>query len=358
MFNFGNYGIIAIVGLSLFGFASAGSTVQPTSGNAVGTGSGGLSATIQPIIVAPKPLVPLYIQNSGWCLYAKKVDNSYAVEFAKIADIARQQLWQVREDGRIMHKEFNQCVSMTEAGAMSLCGCDDGRANMWDINWERGIFKEKRWNKVIGLKDSKIFLRDYVDNLNDPTCFWSPYVVNENMEPPKPVEITGTIPPNVPISLQQGERYLTVENQNNQFAMSLTKQPNLFQQQNWMMLPNGLLKNMIHNQCLSGLDATLTFCGCDDSSKVSEWEYNYQKKVFLEKKLRKALAFDNNNVVLRDFVESADTKSMECEAYRYEASAMKSTSAQDDTSANNAARNAMGPLSLFTLAAGLIFTRA
>jgi hypothetical protein len=353
MLNYQKSTILTIVGLSLLRFSSA--TIQPNGGG--GSGSGGLSATIQPIIAAPKPLVPLYIQNSGWCLNAKKVDNSYAVEFAKIADIARQQLWQVREDGRIMHKEFNQCVSMTEAGAMSLCGCDDGRANMWDINWERGIFKEKRWNKVIGLKDSKIFLRDYVDNLNDPTCFWSPYVVNENMEPPKPVEITGTIPPNVPISLQQGERYLTVENQNNQFAMSLTKQPNLFQQQNWMMLPNKRIKNIIHNQCLYVQADSLSLCGCDDSSKVSEWEYDYEKRVFMEKNLRKALAFENS-IVLRDYNQNNLGKSCEWQVNRYAGAAMKSTSSQEGMDANSASIGALGASDVLTFAAGFIFTRA
>jgi hypothetical protein len=295
-------------------------------------GSSDAFGTVQPIFAAPSRNQHIYLQNNGHCLNAKRVDSSYSVEFAQISSLAKQQVWQYREDGRFMNIEFNQCLSMTEAGVFGLIGCDDPVANIWDFNWENGVWKEREWNKVVGFNNNKVFLRDWADNLVDPDLLWTPYAVYENVPVPSPEVITGTIQPMVPFSMQQSGNYLSVEYKDNRYGISVVQNPNLFQQQNWMLLQDGRLRNIIYNQCLAYINSALGLCGCDDSNQVGYWEYNYQHRSLYERKLRKAVALSKNSVSLREYSETSIDQSMKWEAYNMNR-ALRSSAAQDSSSA-------------------------
>jgi hypothetical protein len=318
------------------------------------------SYTVQPLYTAPKPKQRLYLQNNGLCFNAKKAHGSYKVEFSRISNVVEQQMWHLREDGRIMNSEFNQCLSITQRGDMSLCGCDSDLANMWDVNWKQGIFKEKRWNKVIGLNHEKIFFRDYSEVLDDSNLFWTPYVVQKDVPARPPVIITSTIQPNIPISFQHANSYLAVEYRDNQCTVQMTQQPNIFQQQNWMLLPNGRIKNVIYNKCLTGHSNKLSLCDCDDSRTVSEWEYNYKYGSIIEKKSGHAIAYENNSISLQRFEESNFKESMKFSAYEYKAQQMNSEGkdAAATASASSGAKNVVGASALLSFSAGLIFARA
>jgi hypothetical protein len=288
-------------------------------------GSSDAFGTVQPIFAAPAHNQHIYLQNNGYCLNAKRVDSSYSVEFSQISSLARQQVWQYRQDGRFMNMEFNQCLSMTDAGVFGLIGCEDPSANLWDFNWERGLWKERKWNKAVGYNNNKIFLRDWTDKLVDPNLLWTPYAVYENVPVPSPQVIAGSIQPMVPFSIQHAGNYLSVDYRDNRYGISVVQNPNIFQQQNWMLLQDGRLRNVIYNQCLAYINNALGLSGCEDRSQVGVWEYNYQHRSLYERRLRKALAWSNNNVLLRDYSESSVEQSMKWEAYQFDSRALSSS---------------------------------
>jgi hypothetical protein len=285
---------------------------------------------VKPIFQRPPQNQQLFLQNNGYCFNAKKVDTRFTVDFVEISQVTKQQVWSHRQDGRILNTEFNQCLSIALDGSMSLCGCDDQRANSWEINWERGILRETKWNKVIGFSDRRLILQDFSQNIKDSKFFYTPYAVYENVEQPQQVPLP-SLQPRTPFSIQHAANYLAMEKRDNRYTVTTVQHPTIFQQQNWMVLEDGRLKNLIFRECLAPSDQTLTLCGCDDTSRVGYWEYKSEQKVIVEKKLRKAISFEGNRVALKQYVENKVEQSFKWETKHYESTALQPLQPVDNT---------------------------
>jgi hypothetical protein len=328
--------------------------VALVSGVQSGPESSGQVSFVQPVFTRPEQDQRLYIQNNGFCFNAKNTQGRHTVDLVEIKQVSRQQVWTYRSDGRINNTEFNKCLSINLDGAMSLCGCEDERANMWDINWERGIFKEKKWNKVIGMRERKVVVKEFSENLRDSECTWTPYAVHENKTAPKRV-VTTNLEAKTPICIQQNNNSLVVNKADNRFIVSTVKDPSIFQQQNWMFLDDGRIKNVIFRECLAPLDQRLTLCECDDTSKVGFWEFKKEHGVLVEKKLKKAIAIESSNVVLMEFVETKIAPAMKLEAYRFESIGVQNTIQGTSTIINSATPLAVGVAGMLTLSVGFVW---
>jgi hypothetical protein len=359
-----------------------------------------------PVFQQPREQEPVMIQNNGWGLRCRQQGNDFQVFLEPARDALHElEAWLILPDGRVRSRQFeNLCLgrlpmgisSPTNTGdnqpALSMCPCDEKRAIRFDINFDRGVFRDRETRRVLNILESlngnalpnsppRVNWIDERTDLPLPraTNSWTIYRVQEPARNAEFLPIRRVPTGTEPVSLLYGNEHLVSNipgipsdianaaqtNRPSPFtqianaaqpdanALLGINRPSPLQQQNWVIQPDNTLFNLVQRQCLSCSGSHCQLSRCENPG-ITKWDYNPQQGTIQDIASKQFLHMRNNQLILDQRPQLAASGAT---PQRWQAMRMSS----DGVAANNRASsaNSQRPIqSIITGAAFILITLA
>jgi hypothetical protein len=258
-----------------------------------------------PCFEQPKPEQPIVLQNNGFCLSAVNTTNTLSVQVTSLTQVTptfQQQAWFMRPNGVIMNKEFDKCLFRQQEGTLGLCGCEEAKVSEFDMDFTKGLLLERNSKQLLSIEDQSVTFKAHSESTAPDAQRgerWTTYELVSREQNKEPTLVKVQPRSSDVLSIQQLGLCLVVQQSEQQtLSLRVSKQPPGLQFQSWMFLPNGKIKNVQFNQCLSIRESGLGLASCE-SEACSTWDFNQELGSMKEQKLNQCLSLDQNDVALK-----------------------------------------------------------